>query len=250
MRSLQTLTMVLLLGSGATAAELTRIERGSPASPFDAHATPGWCLLVFGPDAQTRVWLAVDDDCLCFDRNANGSLTDDDKVYRSDRNQPFILGPFTDPATKVRYPHLQVRVSNRSGGPDLISINVLVPGKYEQHVRPSPLGTSPKTAPIIHLDGPLSVGLLVRKPRVGLVELQAPSDITFTPGSRQRVVIYVGSKNLGDQTMPTCVMSCGEGDLPVSLTLPASFYPTSEFRFPNVDPRGPPTIVRQRLDDD
>jgi hypothetical protein len=34
-----------------------------------------YCLLVFGPEAKTRVWLVVDGDTLYVDRNGNGDLT-------------------------------------------------------------------------------------------------------------------------------------------------------------------------------
>jgi hypothetical protein len=38
---------------------------------------PRYCLLVFGPQAKTRVWIVEDGKKLYVDRNANGDLTDD-----------------------------------------------------------------------------------------------------------------------------------------------------------------------------
>jgi len=39
-------------------------------------ATPEYCLLVFGPEATTRVWVVRDGDTLYVDRNGNGDLTE------------------------------------------------------------------------------------------------------------------------------------------------------------------------------
>jgi hypothetical protein len=39
-------------------------------------SNPKYCLLVFGPEAKTRVWLVQDGDTLYVDRNGNGDLTE------------------------------------------------------------------------------------------------------------------------------------------------------------------------------
>src|SRR4051812_11785143 len=40
---------------------------------------PEYCLLTFGRDASTRVWLVQDGDVLYVDRNSNGDLTEADE---------------------------------------------------------------------------------------------------------------------------------------------------------------------------
>jgi hypothetical protein len=68
--------MTLLISySSATAADLTKIDRRIAKEP-EYKSKPKYCLLVFGPEAKTRVWLVQDGDTLYVDRNGNGDLTD------------------------------------------------------------------------------------------------------------------------------------------------------------------------------
>lgn len=70
----------LLLTAGTAAsgwgADLTKIDRTILKEPV-YQGKPEYCLLVFGPEAQTRVWLVLDGDVLYVDRNGNGDLTED-----------------------------------------------------------------------------------------------------------------------------------------------------------------------------
>lgn len=71
---------LLLLPGLLAAAELSKIERTIAKEPT-YRGQPRYCLLVFGPQASTRVWLAQDGDTLYVDRNGNGDLTEPgDKV--------------------------------------------------------------------------------------------------------------------------------------------------------------------------
>ena len=62
--------------------DLTKIERKIVKLPELKSSQPLYCLLVFGYDANTRIWLVRDDDILYVDRNGNGDLTGD-RVYAS-----------------------------------------------------------------------------------------------------------------------------------------------------------------------
>src|SRR6266566_2992050 len=70
---------VLVLAPLAQAADLAKIERKIAKEPTYQTQTPKYCLLVFGLDAKTRVWLVQDGDTLYLDRNGNGDLTEDGK---------------------------------------------------------------------------------------------------------------------------------------------------------------------------
>ena len=67
----------LLLAPLAQAADLAKIERKIAKEPAYQTKTPKYCLLVFGLDAKTRVWLVQDGDTLYVDRRGNGDLTGD-----------------------------------------------------------------------------------------------------------------------------------------------------------------------------
>jgi hypothetical protein len=56
------------------AADLAQLERRIAKEP--AYKTrPKYCLLVFGPEAKTHIWLVLDGGTLYVDRNGDGDLT-------------------------------------------------------------------------------------------------------------------------------------------------------------------------------
>jgi len=59
----------------ARAYDLTKIQRKIAHEPAYV-SKPKYCLLVFGPEAEPRVWLVLDGDALYVDRNGNGDLTE------------------------------------------------------------------------------------------------------------------------------------------------------------------------------
>jgi hypothetical protein len=56
--------------------DLTKVERAIRKEPPYKTKSPRYCLLVFGPKADYRVWLVLDGDTLFVDRNGNGDLTE------------------------------------------------------------------------------------------------------------------------------------------------------------------------------
>jgi hypothetical protein len=76
MRSLCALFLAVLSSSAVHAVDVTKIERTIAKEPAYA-GKPKYCLLVFGPEAKTRIWLVLDGDKLYVDKNGNGDLTDD-----------------------------------------------------------------------------------------------------------------------------------------------------------------------------
>jgi hypothetical protein len=67
--------LIVFCAPPLSAADLTHIERKIAKEPI-YKSKPKYCLLVFGPDAKTRVWLVRDGDTLYVDRNGNGDLTE------------------------------------------------------------------------------------------------------------------------------------------------------------------------------
>jgi hypothetical protein len=59
----------------AHAADLSEVDRTIKKEPA-YKGKPKYCLLVFGPEAKTKVWLVLDGDTLYVDRNGNGDLTE------------------------------------------------------------------------------------------------------------------------------------------------------------------------------
>src|SRR5215831_19039839 len=67
--------MTLAMPKPAEAADLSKIDRTIGKEPA-YQSKPKYCLVVYGPEAKTRVWLVLDDDVLYTDRNGDGNLTD------------------------------------------------------------------------------------------------------------------------------------------------------------------------------
>src|SRR5262249_47121195 len=90
---------MLLLAPLAQAADLARIERKIAKEPAYQTKSPKYCLLVFGLDAKTRVWLVQDGDTLYVDRNGNGDLTEEGKRFKvkqsADSYRSFEVGDIT-----------------------------------------------------------------------------------------------------------------------------------------------------------
>lgn len=72
-----TLAMLLALAGPASAVDYAKIDRTIAKEPTYQSTAPKYCLLVFGPEADTRVWLVLDGEVLYVDRNGNGDLTED-----------------------------------------------------------------------------------------------------------------------------------------------------------------------------
>jgi hypothetical protein len=77
MRPTFVLLLLTLLAAPSLAMDLTTLDRSLRKEPVYQSKTPKYCLLVFGPEARTRIWLVLDGDRLFVDRNGNGDLTDD-----------------------------------------------------------------------------------------------------------------------------------------------------------------------------
>jgi hypothetical protein len=101
---MKTLSLPLLLVCLATAstvlgADLSKINRAIAKEPA-YQSKPRYCLLVFGPEAKTRVWLVQDGETLYVDRNGNGDLTEASKRVLGKGNKPgnylFEVGEVQD----------------------------------------------------------------------------------------------------------------------------------------------------------
>src|SRR5262249_25477630 len=67
------------------AADLAMVDRSIRKEPAYQTKAPKYCLLVFGPEAKTRVWLVLDGDTLYVDRNGNGDLTEKGKKVAANK---------------------------------------------------------------------------------------------------------------------------------------------------------------------
>jgi hypothetical protein len=157
--------------SGAQGTDLRTVDRQVRREPNYRDGSPKYCLLVFGPKAEARVWLVRVGDLLYVDRNGNGDLTEDgERVARflpkpgEANNIPencvmFRTGPLAPSPREPsrRYPDLLVMFI--PGQPEQL-LMLLESQDWPQAVgcgERMQFGASPGDAPIVHFDGPLTL---------------------------------------------------------------------------------------------
>jgi hypothetical protein len=242
MRALTLLAPVLLLPASARSADLAQVERKIAREPAYQTKAPKYCLLVFGLDAKTRVWLVQDGDTLYVDKNGDGDLTGADKrvqlKQRSDDYRSFEVGDL-----KVGgLTHTGLSVTQMKATPELVGNDkewerVKKSGPWVWWVRitaerdaadkrdlPRKVGyvingdgagmllfaDRPQDAPAIHLNGPFTLGLQDRKQRL-------------IPGEKTMLQIGVGPRGVGPGTFAFVLYPN---------TIPADAYPEAEITFP------------------
>jgi hypothetical protein len=221
---------VLALGFGvlpARAADLTRIDRTIAKEPRYQTQTPKYCLLVFGPEARTRVWLVLDGHVLYVDRNCDGDLTDPTERVPS-VSRWTSGGEIVEPDGKTR--HTNLRMMLRREGNFVLQLEVegkclhYVGSDDEDRLR---FADSPQDAPIVHFGGPLTFRLYEGAP-------------TWFPGLNTELNVSLGTPGLGKGSF--AIRSC--------CTLPKGVYPVADIEFPARNPDDGPITAKVKISED
>jgi len=243
------------------AADLAQVDRTLRKEPA-YRSKPRYCLLVFGPEAKPRIWLVQDGDVLYVDRNGNGDLTEPGKRVPCQPGSPdqrvFQAGDLSDgPLTHQGLRVTQVLVSPESvGSPQEFAriqgandrpwtwwVGVAAERPPDdrrplpRHIRYIANGDGlgyllfagrPQDAPVIHFNGPWTLGLQDMKQRL-------------TPGRPQRLQIGVGTAGVGPGTFSF---------VEYPNTIPNDVYPVAEVTFPPKSPGDKPAqeqfVLKQR----
>jgi len=147
------------------AADLAKIDRAIAKEPV-YKTEPKYCLLVFGPEAKTRVWLVVDGDVLYVDRNGNGDLTETGKQVRVVKPKNgayprFEAGDILEAETKIKHTGLTLMKVDKA-----MHLEIRAEGKRLQIAYTDAGGVlqfadQAKSAPIVHINGPLTMGFVM-----------------------------------------------------------------------------------------
>src|SRR5262252_1347668 len=101
------LPALLLLAAGAVPApgaappavfDLAKVDRTLADEP-PYRNDPKYCLVVFGPEARTRIWLVLDGDMLYVRR-------DGESAWLTRRGQHFLVGDVAEAGGKARHTNL------------------------------------------------------------------------------------------------------------------------------------------------
>jgi hypothetical protein len=199
MRVLSVVTSVAISVTAVRAGgDLAKIDRTIVKEPAYKSKLVKYCLLVFGPEAKTRVWLVQDGDRLYVDRNGNGDLTESsERVNAKQRKDADVEdGVFAFEAGDIQvgtlvHKDLRVHVVNLENysysdeqakahlakTPKVrgyyLGLQVEMPGRkgrgldgrVQRYVSPRDargfleFGNTPQNAPIVHFDGPLTIAI-------------------------------------------------------------------------------------------
>jgi hypothetical protein len=238
------LALAALLAAGATsAADLAKIDRTISKEPAYKNK-PKYCLLLFGPEAKTRVWLVQDGEVLYVDRNANADLTEAGErvtLKQSDTNFRVFEavdvrhGGLTHTGLTVAQLHLSPesvgndrefrRIQGANPGAWIWTVAVAaersgddvrkLPRRIEYIANGDGLGyllfaDRPQDAPVIHFNGPWALGLQDVKQHL-------------TIGHKSQLQIGVGTQGIGPGTFSFLMYPD---------TIPVDAYPVADITFP------------------
>ncbi len=205
-RFLAALLSLAVLPAVAPAADLAALRRPPVREPAYESGSPRYCLLVFGPEAATRIWVVVDGKSLYADRNGDGDLTDPGERRRAltwggPEGTLFEFGGLTRlDGKKV---HLSVCYRGRADQPDVVSITV--GGTPYQSASRDDAGllhfaARPEDAPVVHFGRPLR----------------------FVPVDSQALTVRLGCPGLGAGTLALLDTDA----------VPTGVHPVAEIEFP------------------
>jgi hypothetical protein len=176
----------------------------------------------------------LDGDRLYVDRNGNGDLTEEgDCVVKNptpydNLTVDFPVGDILGVDRKTVYSGIAVQEIEEEGAP-MVFIFAHPSGRRAYTGRDVSgrlrFAESPVTAPVIHIDGPLSMGLATR---------QRSAPVQFVRGRELELCASVGTPGLGKGTF-----------LGLKYTdIPQGKHPTAVIEFPGREHSGPPIHAR------
>jgi len=182
----------------ATVTDLGKL-RTAPAKELTyGDVRPKYCLLVFGQEAEVRMWLVAAGAVAYLDRNANGDLTEAEESVAETRGffqfQKVIVDAERTVVVNValaRSPDAEDRVSTDlpAGGGTIKMIQTTV----DDASGGLKFGSSPDSAPVVHFNGPLRMAA-----RTGTMHRRGDNDASFA--------VMIGTAGLGSGSF--AAMAC------------------------------------------
>jgi hypothetical protein len=190
-----TLAVVALDGRAADLSAIKRVIAKEPAY----QGRPRYALLVFGPDAKSRIWMVRDDRNLYVDRSGTGDLTAAGAKVNGDPNGymniPDIGAPGSQKNLTLQNVGDQFRLTYSAKGDERQFVGI---GLME---RPT-WGDKAENAPIIHFDGPMT-----------LAQYGPPVNLPRGDNNRRRansLRLMVGTPGLGKGTFASYDEVCSQ----------------------------------------
>jgi hypothetical protein len=237
--------------SWASAFDLATIDRRISKEP-PYQGKPKYCLVVFGPKAEKRVWLVLDGDVLYVDRNGNGDLTEPGKRLLQPTKKSadadtgeviriYDAGEVSESQGKIKH-QLQLQITRESPSIWIYDSN----GYVFQHTESDHHGDlrfagRPQEAPIIHFHGPLAL-----TPRQRYWPDPDIPNVVLARGNESGLMVRLGTPGLGKGTFAFYNPFLGRSQA-VYPSLPNAGSPVVEIAFPSKQPDGKPIQTKVAL---
>jgi hypothetical protein len=210
--------------------DLGRIDRSLVREPVYQTEAPRFALLVFGPNANRRVWLVADGDRLYVDRNGNGDLTERGEIVSGTYSDDGPVSRFLVRGLRAwngKFAELSVRLAGETDFND--RLHLFLDGRPYQSVTFDAHGSfrfaeRAEDAPIVHFGGPLQMALRIEQ--------------SLRRGTRDSIMTMIGTPGLGGGTFAAL-------DYP---RVPQRVHPVAEVEFPPAPGQSSPTRVTVPLD--
>ncbi len=220
----------------AKAVDYAKVDRTLSKEPAYKKA-PKYALLLFGKEANVRVWVVLDGETLYLDRNADGDLTA--KEARFPRLEDCRDVEIRDPDGKTSYLIKYIGLfKDKDHTEDVLSVGVKIKGPlaYKQYGG-GELKGSPRAAPIAHFHGPLVIG-----PRT--FNWKVPAELKLVTGDEPTdLEVHVGTMD----AKYGCWVAVRSHDGDKS-AFPKGVVPIVDVEFLSKAPGGAPVKKRYQLD--
>lgn len=140
----------------ARAVDYSQLDRTIKKEPA-YRMSPKYALLLFGPEAKLRVWVAVHGETIYLDRNADGDLTGKEERFARMKDSWGVQ--ISDPDGRTRYVIDYISVSHdKEQARDFLDVGIDIQGPlpYRQYGTVE-LRKRPGEAKVAHFHGPLTI---------------------------------------------------------------------------------------------
>ena len=278
---LAALVALAVIAPVVSAADLAKVDRSIKKEPAYRSKSPKYGLLVFGPKAETRVWIVLDlagepsdpdgsKNLLYVDRNGDGDLTGaDEKVSCSMKKhegfvsfspEPFVMhAPHFDVGEiadgKTRHTGLTIDVDTYVQRYRPVSISVKANGRDEQFAGGQLLAfaSRPQDAPVIHFAGPSTMRVMMSNGVLHVPinydeKVDADKWYAEHPPRYEESPLVRGDSRLLVAQIGTPGLGRGTFAALSAGVPPADLHPVAEIELPTSDPKATPTRIKVDLE--
>jgi hypothetical protein len=243
------LLLMLFVGFAATftkakAVDYEKIGRTIVKEPKYTTSAQRYALLLFGPQAELKVWLVFDGDTVYLDRDMDGDLTDanerfDDPVKYEWLGNDVTIADSDGKTTYIVQSISDYKMDQPPHSYACVQVKIDGPVQYREYCSAG-LWNDPKKTALAHFHGPLSAGPYMERWKI-------TDDVRFVTGGEP--FTFTARIGTSDASHQCSVVVCSDaGDEKQSAAFPGRF-PTMDVEFPPKDPRGTPIKRRFVFDE-